>query len=121
MLQILLIVAWFCMSVVGFIACGVVKDANLPPGNPLRLTSSVDYTNRVCGYDPGVKSKPYGYYLMDQTSVCVSSCPTSDNFFKFICHYDVQRTANTNYTLGLQYLLQQKCMVQVATNLGMRY
>ncbi len=106
------------MTAVGFIACGVVKDPRLPPGNPLKLISSVDYTGRVCGYDGIVKDKPYGYYLLDRTSVCVRSCPSTTNFSEFICHYDVQEEADTNMVSAYMYLAQQKCFWAIESTVG---
>ncbi len=55
------------MTLVGFVACGVIKDEHLQKGNPLRLTNSMDYNGKICGYDSGVKNKEYGYYLPDLT------------------------------------------------------
>lgn len=107
------------MTGVGFAACGVVKSPTIPKGNPLRLTYSVDYTNRVCGWDPGVKNKPYGYYLPDQTSVCVHTCPSATDYEKFICHYDIQAKADNSTLAAAIYFYEYKCMFHVKTTLGM--
>jgi len=116
---LLLIASWICMTAVGFVACGVVKDVNLPAGNPRRLMNAVDYQGRVCGYD-GLKSKPLGYYLMDQTAVCVSSCPEKTNLLKFICQYDIQHLADQSVVVGDGYVASKKCMyeIQSTTALG---
>ena len=53
------------MTIVGFIACGVIENPNLKAGNPARLVNAMDYEGSICGVSPSVKSKPYGYYLAD--------------------------------------------------------
>lgn len=50
-------------------ACGVIEDANLQKGNPVRLTNTIDYEGNICGFNGDVKNKPYGYYLLDRTGV----------------------------------------------------
>jgi len=64
-----LIAAWFCMTIVGFIVCGVIKDKNLPGGDPAKLSSPVDYLGHTCGYDSNVKDKPYGYYMANTAGI----------------------------------------------------
>jgi hypothetical protein len=64
------------MTLVGFVACGVIEDSHLQKGNPMRLTNAIDYTGHICGYNGDVKNKPYGYYLLDKTgSSIVVHCP----------------------------------------------
>lgn len=62
---VLLIACWIAMTIVGFIVTGVIEDDHLSKGNPNRLTNSIDYEGNLCGFDTGVKSKPYAYYLPD--------------------------------------------------------
>ena len=57
------------MTIVGFIVCGVITDRNLPSGDPLKLSSPVDYLGRTCGHDPRVSDKPYAYYLADSEGI----------------------------------------------------
>lgn len=64
-----LIAAWFCMTIVGFIVCGVIKDKNLPGGDPAKLSSPVDYLGHTCGYHSSVSDKPYGYYMANTAGI----------------------------------------------------
>ena len=118
---LLLVCTWVAMTGVGFVACGVVKDNNLKPGNPARLINAIDYIGNICGVDDAVcgrgdldniqddcKNKnsgavtktdiaknSKGYYLPSGAIVCTKSCPSADNFDEFICEYDVQSYMDT--------------------------
>ena len=54
---------WFCLTVVGFIVCGVIESDDLPPGNPAKLTHMLDYDGGICSVTDGVEDKPYAYFL----------------------------------------------------------
>ena len=141
---LLLIAAWIAMSIIGLIVTGMfclllhlslqqpplkethiltlstfplgaIPSNTLTMGNPYRLMNSVDYTNHICGYDNGVTSLPYGYYLPDKTSICVSSCPSVTDYTKFICQYDIQNAVNADpyKVLGLYYLAKEQCMYNI--------
>lgn len=110
---ILIIAAWVAMTIVGFIACGVINDPRLPKGNPKKLVYPMDYLGNVCGVDTAVIDRSYGYYFPDGQVVCVKNCPSKDNYEQFICHYDLQSSVNSNYLLGYNYVLQFKCMYYV--------
>eukprot|EP01038_Epipyxis_sp_PR26KG_P009819 gene9819-13212_t len=114
---ILLICAWIAMTVVGFIACGAIKNEGLPAGEPARLTNSIDYKGRVCGLDNGVKSKKYGYYLLDKTSVCVRSCPKVNDYYNFICKDEYQSKADNSTLKGYEYVVERRCMYKIKTKL----
>ena len=89
---IAIIACWGAMTLLGFVAIGIIKDDHLPQGNPARLINAVDYRGRVCGVSSDVKDKPYGYYLLDQTAVCVETCPSEADYTKFICQDEYQGT-----------------------------
>lgn len=63
--QILILVAWYCMTMVGFVVTGAIEDDNLHKGNPALLTNPMDYRGRICGVSSGVKDKSVGYYMPD--------------------------------------------------------
>lgn len=65
--QLLILAAWFGMTIVGLIVLGAIKDEHLSAGNPYRLTNTIDYEGNICGIDHGVKNKGKGYYLPDLT------------------------------------------------------
>ncbi|CEL93416.1 unnamed protein product [Vitrella brassicaformis CCMP3155] len=47
-------------------------------GNPHRLFYPTDFNGAMCGLDPDVSDKPYGYFpnpLMSDIRVCVKECP----------------------------------------------
>ena len=98
-----------------FLHSGAIPSPTLSMGNPNRLMNSVDYTNHICGFDNGVTNLPYGYYLSDKTSVCVSSCPSVNDYTSFVCHYDIQDAVNADSykVLGLYYLARAQCMYKL--------
>lgn len=63
--MILLLVVWAGMTFIGLVVLGAIKDDRLEAGNPYRLTNSMDYNGRICGYHSEVKDLKYGYYLPD--------------------------------------------------------
>lgn len=56
---------WVAMTIVGFIACGVINDPRLPKGNPKKLVNPIDYQGNVCGVDSSVENNQYAYYFAD--------------------------------------------------------
>jgi choline transporter-like protein 2/4/5 len=114
---LLLIAAWVAMTIIGLIAIGAVEDPHLRSGNPARLTHAMDYEGNICGFSEGLKSKKYGYYLPDQTAVCVSKCPSQTSFEKFVCQYDLQASVDSDSTNGLGniYVMTRSCMYHIET------
>lgn len=51
------------------------------------------------------------------TVVCIDSCPSSNNFEKFICRYELQSNVDADSTgaLGYEYVLIRQCMYEVKT------
>jgi hypothetical protein len=79
----------------------------------------VDYNGAVCGYD-SMKHLKYGYYLLDKSLVCVSDCPSENDYDSFICHYDVQAaldnaTAAGDYASSVEYITGGECFFEVET------
>lgn len=112
-----IIAMWFVMTIVGFVACGVIQSNDLKAGNPYRLINAIDYRGRICGVSDGVKNKDIGYYFADTSVVCVSSCPSEDNYYSFICRTDAQETdANSNVVNGYSYVSSYDCMFEVASS-----
>eukprot|EP01038_Epipyxis_sp_PR26KG_P009820 gene9820-13213_t len=112
---IILILAWIAMTLVGFVACGVIPDNRLPAGNPARLTNAIDYRGRVCGNTAGVIERKYGYYMLDTTVVCVKECPTENNYFQFICKDDYQSAADNSTIKAFTYVAEKQCMYEIKT------
>lgn len=112
---LLLWLSWAATTIVGLIALGVITDPRLPAGNPVRLASPMDYDGRICGYGEGVTNRPYGYYLLDRTAVCVSNCPTANNYTSFVCKDDYQKAANKHVAVGFYYTSMQRCMYKLQT------
>ena len=110
-----LLLSWAATTVVGLIALGVIVDPRLPGGNPALLTHALDYNGRICGYGDGVTGKPFGYYLLDKTAICVSSCPTASNYTSFVCKDDYQAAASANAMVGFGLVLTRDCMYAVKT------
>lgn len=65
---LLLLAMWFAMTILGFVAIGLIKSDQLTPGNPARLINAMDYRGRICGYSPGVEDKDVGYFFPDSSS-----------------------------------------------------
>eukprot|EP01041_Mallomonas_annulata_P011121 gene11121-23243_t len=112
---LLLILVWFIMTVIGFVVTGVVKDSNLSPGNPARLTNAVDYDGRTCGVSSSVKSKPSGYYMPTGAVVCVSSCPSETNYYQFICQDEYQADADADIVVAWTYVSKKVCLYHAKT------
>lgn len=117
LILLLLLAVWGAMTLLGFVALGWIANDNLPAGNPNRLLSPMDYNGRICGYDASVASRRYGYYLLDSTAVCVSSCPTATDMTVFICKDEFQAAADADTTgiTGASYVAQNLCMIQIKT------
>ena len=73
---------WFCLTIVGFIVCGVIESEDLPPGNPAKLTHMLDYDGGICSVTDGVEDKPYAYYL-PSGQVCVEAVVSDQKDMKF--------------------------------------
>ena len=118
LMLLLLVCTWVAVSIIGLIVTGAIPSGTLAMGNPYRLIGVIDYSNHVCGFDPGVLDKPNGYYLPDKTAVCVKSCPSTTDYASFICQYDVQPYVDADPfgVLGLYYLAQYKCFYKIKTN-----
>jgi len=96
--SILLIAAWFCMTVVG-VACIPgsplgYEQTGLHKGNPYKLIRGIDYKDRVCGIDDDVKDKVKMYYLPTGSGVCIKKCPKEQNAEAFHCTDDAQEKLN---------------------------
>lgn len=111
---LLLIMCWAATTIVGLIALGVISDPNLPPGNPQRLITPMQYDGQLCGVD-ALATKPFGYYLLDKTAVCVTSCPGASNYTSFICKDNYQSDAEKSIAVGFMYLTMQRCMYKLKT------
>jgi len=103
------------MTIVGFCAVGIFQSSDIPAGNPNRLIYPSDYKGNICGISEGLKDKKYGYYLPDQTAVCISSCPSSTSYSNFFCHYDVQSASDSSTQTAWENVAQYKCMYQIQT------
>lgn len=118
---LLLLACWFAMTIVGFIACGIIKNENLKSGNPNRLLSPMDYNGRLCGYADGVKNKPNGYYMASGAVVCVEKCPSKSDYEAFICYDEVVQELNdidddTAYQVeAWAEVVKTRCMYQAKT------
>ena len=47
--------------------------------------------------------------------VCVNSCPSSNNYLKFYCHYDLQDKVNSQFQYGYAYVNTYQCMYYIKT------
>jgi hypothetical protein len=47
--------------------------------------------------------------------VCVKSCPSSNNYKSFYCHYDLQDQVNAQYLYGYGYVNTFQCMYYIKT------
>lgn len=110
---ILLIISWVVTTGIGFVSLGYIPTTYLKPGNYHRLTNALDYNGKLCGYDTGKELKPYAYFLPDQTITCIDVCPTTTDFFSFICTDDVQQQANSQVYYGIFYFISRKCMFKL--------
>lgn len=106
---------WFAMTVVGFIVCGVIPSADLPAGNPARLTHGVDYDGNVCGVDSSVSNKAFTYYLSSGSAICVKKCPKETSYTAFVCEYEYQAEASASVARGYYYTSKEKCIYEIAT------
>eukprot|EP00602_Paraphysomonas_sp_CaronLab_P008850 CAMPEP_0185018998 /NCGR_PEP_ID=MMETSP1103-20130426/1632_1 /TAXON_ID=36769 /ORGANISM="Paraphysomonas bandaiensis, Strain Caron Lab Isolate" /LENGTH=580 /DNA_ID=CAMNT_0027549065 /DNA_START=258 /DNA_END=2000 /DNA_ORIENTATION=+ len=75
------------MTIIGFIALGIIHSDKINEGNPERLLRGVDYKGKICGVDNPVKdlekkwepnnilSPDYDPSYSEEYGFCVSSCP----------------------------------------------
>lgn len=114
---ILIIVAvWVGLTILGFIACGVITNDTIPMGNPTRLLYATDYNGRVCGSGSNA-GKDFAYYMLDQQVVCVKKCPSSVDKKTFYCKSDYQSLADADSTgvIGLALTSYYYCMFAITT------
>eukprot|EP00639_Heterosigma_akashiwo_P027300 CAMPEP_0194692160 /NCGR_PEP_ID=MMETSP0295-20121207/19546_1 /TAXON_ID=39354 /ORGANISM="Heterosigma akashiwo, Strain CCMP2393" /LENGTH=648 /DNA_ID=CAMNT_0039582349 /DNA_START=278 /DNA_END=2224 /DNA_ORIENTATION=- len=108
------------------IACGVIPNDNLEPGNPQRLINGIDYNGHICGVDSAVSDKSKIYYLPSVSTnsygaigVCVDSCPSERDLTQFVCNYTIDSTFDSSDALEMaqawRYVLQGQCMYHEAT------
>lgn len=112
---LLLGACWGAMTLLGFVALGWIEDERLPAGDPNRLLKPMDYDGRICGIDSEVSDKPYAYYLLDTSAVCVESCPTATDTAVFYCKDAYQAGADASSSTGYTYVNARYCMYQVKT------
>ncbi len=114
LLLLMLIACWAAMTGVGLVVTGLVNEGNtvLPTGDPRRLLNPVDYDGRICGVDSGVADKPFGYYLLNKSVVCVKECPTENDILTFICKDDyVPGNDIEVLSFNCMYLVKSKAML----------
>lgn len=97
---LLICAAWVAMTGVGMVVTGLAESDDLPKGNPYRLINGLDFDGNICGitdrsygsgdYKYNIESRSKAYYLPSGAAVCVSSCPSQDNYAEFICEYNKQ-------------------------------
>jgi hypothetical protein len=114
--QLLLLVALAVMTAIGAVVTGVVKSSKIKEGNINKLTNAIDYDGNLCGSGKNVSNKALGYYLLDQSVVCVKKCPSKTDYTSFICHYDLQESVDNDITKAYKYLTQYKCMYAIKTD-----
>mmetsp|Transcript_31320 Transcript_31320/g.31860 ORF Transcript_31320/g.31860 Transcript_31320/m.31860 type:complete len:671 (+) Transcript_31320:136-2148(+) len=112
---ILFIASWICMTILGFIACGVIYHPSLPAGDPARLVHAVDHKGSICGVSDSVSDRPYGYYMPSGSVVCVSSCPSVTNYTDFICYESYQSEADADEFKAWSYVASTVCMYKAKT------
>ena len=113
-----IIASWIAMTMVGFVAIGIIPSPDLKAGSPSRLIMPVDYQGRTCGYGSILANKPCGFYLASGAVVCVSSCPSKNDFHKFICFDDVQEAADSSETIAWININKGMCMYHVKSKPG---
>lgn len=114
LILILLLAVWGAMTLLGFVALGWIANDNLPAGNPNRLLSPMDYQGRICGINDAVSSKPYAYYMLDGSAVCIKECPTTTDVQAFICKDGM--TELSSLTDFYSAVNARNCMYQVKTS-----
>jgi hypothetical protein len=101
------------------VVCGVFPSDKLQKGDPYRLVNAIDYNGHVCGSDKVVKHKPYAYYLLDKSVVCVKSCPTTTDYYsyeKYVCKTGYQPTNKVDAAINT---VKNYCMYPLKTKPGM--
>lgn len=150
---LLLIAHWVALTGLGLTVTAIGSE-DLPKGNPDRLINGMDYMGNICGIDTdkcgtGKDTKDTddcrkdpknsynttykidrlskAYYLPSGVAVCVSKCPTKDDWDNFYCQYDYQAELdylkNSDslvdnakfYVKAGEYVLDYKCMPKVET------
>ena len=115
LLLLFLVASWVAMTLLGLIVVGAIQDENLQPGNPYRLVNAIDSSGRICGIDPSVADKPYGYYLLDTSAVCISKCPTTTDYTVFHCKDTAVTYAAVSQANGFTAVNAMMCMYQIKT------
>ncbi|GMH50439.1 hypothetical protein TrRE_jg6437 [Triparma retinervis] len=135
---LLLISAWFAMTVIGMIVTGAISNDKLKAGDPARLINGMDYTGEICGISDkvnvvgdNIKDLAKAYYLPSGSPICITECPTADDFTSFYCKYESQKNIDTQYAdaeataagsgdavktmMYTSYVTSMECMPKVAT------
>ncbi|CAM9104071.1 unnamed protein product, partial [Phaeothamnion confervicola] len=118
---LLMVAAWGAMTIIGLIVTGVISNPNLEPGVPARLINGIDYQNRICGVDSGVKNLTVLYYLPSGDGVCIEDCPSQYNYTKFYCVESVMPTVYDSSTgtydvvEGWAAVANGTCMYEIET------
>ena len=86
---LLIVFGWIAMTIIGFVALGIIHSTKINEGDPERLLRGVDYEGHICGVDGVVshlekKWEPNWNYVTTSSNgdlvpselgICVSSCP----------------------------------------------
>eukprot|EP01035_Chromulina_nebulosa_P017196 gene17196-22716_t len=114
--MLLLILTWIAMTIVGFIACGIIKSTVIPVGNPKRLIYATDYKGAICGVDYSVRNKPKAYYLLNGQVVCIKTCPDTNNIKSYYCKYPYQSAADNSTKTAASYVQDNYCIFKYKTS-----
>mmetsp|Transcript_20759 Transcript_20759/g.18917 ORF Transcript_20759/g.18917 Transcript_20759/m.18917 type:complete len:666 (+) Transcript_20759:237-2234(+) len=114
--MLLLILTWIAMTIVGFIACGIIESTIIPVGNPKRLVYATDYKGAICGVDESVRNKPKAYYLLNGQVVCIKSCPDTNNVKSYYCKYPYQSAADNSTKTAASYVQDNYCIFKYKTS-----
>lgn len=133
---LLICAAWVAMTGVGMVVTGLAESDDLPKGNPYRLINGLDYDGNICGitdvtygagdYKYKIQSRSKAFYLPSGAAVCVSSCPSQDDYESFICEYNKQAKIDelmdgdsTDQTEGIAkawgFVAEYVCMPKIKT------
>jgi len=114
---LLIVIVWIGLTILGFIATGVITNDSIPAGNPNRLLYATDYNGHICGTG-NQADNPYAYYMLDGTTViCIDKCPTSLDSSTFYCKSDYQSIADASPVFGLGLTQVYHCMFSLTTEL----
>lgn len=112
---LLIVIIWVGLTILGFIATGVITNDSIPAGNPNRLLYATDYNGHICGTG-NQADNPYAYYMLDGiTVVCIDKCPTSLDKSTFYCKSEYQSIADASPILGLGLTSYYACMFSITT------